>query len=283
MNRVSLAMGYNAAFGGLGLVAPPLATGILNWLSGPAAAFVFVGVLNLVGLALMALLPLAEPARHKDSSDEGENGMLGAFVILLVAMMLAGVAYTGSTVILPAYIELKSPDIIKWLMGWWSGHLSGNLVATTITAFIYIAGVTGQYIGGHVGERWDQRYSYLAFHLVCIPTAFLMAYAQNLPLMGLAAIYFFFMLGNQPIENTLVAYLTPRRLHHSAFGLKFVLTFGVGALAVKMIQWIDRQWGIEATFVALGITSVVLVTSIVCLILRTNRKALRRTAVAVEF
>jgi len=56
----------------------------------------------------------------------------------------------------------------------------------------------------------------------------------------------------------------------SAFGSKFVLTFGVGALAVKMIKTIETNSGIETVFYALGIVSVVLVVVIVILIQKTR-------------
>jgi hypothetical protein len=90
---------------------------------------------------------------------------------------------------------------------------------------------------------------------------------------GLGSVYFF-LLGSQASENSLVATLAPKRLHHSAFGMKFILTFGVGALAVKILGWIDTIWGSEATFIALGINSALLVGTIVLLILRTNRSVL---------
>ena len=51
-------------------------------------------------------------------------------------------------------------------------------------------------------------------------------------LAGMALIYFFFLLGMQPMENTLVARLSPPAFKHSAYGAKFVLTFGIGSLAV---------------------------------------------------
>ena len=134
-----------------------------------------------------------------------------------------------------------------------------------------MVGMLGQYIGGHAGERFDVRYTYLVFHLFCLPAALLMAFTQNLSLVALGSVYFFFLLGTQASENTLVAALAPKRLHHSAFGMKFILTFGVGALAVKILGWIDTVWGSEATFIALGINSALLVGTIVLLILRTNR------------
>ena len=74
----------------------------------------------------------------------------------------------------------------------------------------------------------------------------------------------------QPIENTLVANFTPRQFHHSAYGIKFVLTFGVGALAVKLAAYIETNTGIASVFPALGFTSLILVAVIVILIVKTK-------------
>jgi predicted MFS family arabinose efflux permease len=127
-------------------------------------------------------------------------------------------------------------------------------------------------MGGRMADRFDPRFCYLAFHSVTIPAAFLMAISYDLPLVALGLVYFFFLLGMQPAENTLVARFTPKRLHHSAFGTKFVLTFGVGSLAVKMVGAIKMAQGIEAVFPALGVVSIVLVGVILVLIKKTSRK-----------
>jgi MFS family permease len=271
VKRLNLAMGYNAMFGGLGLVVAPAATGIVNWVWGPRAAYLLVGAINLAGIALPAFLPLAQPQHKEKSPAEPGNGLLGAFIILLIATMLGGIAYTGSSVILPAYIELKSQALLQAVSAAFNRDISSNLFATSVTAAIYMVGMLGQYIGGHAGERFDVRYTYLVFHLFCLPAALLMAFTSNLPLVALGSVYFFFLLGTQASENTLVAALAPKRLHHSAFGMKFILTFGVGALAVKILGWIDTVWGSEATFIALGLNSALLVGTIALLILRTNR------------
>ena len=227
--------------------------------------------LNFLGIAFMVMLPLKESSGKGTQSAADDNGMLGAFLILLVAMMLGGIAYRGATVILPAYMELNGKGIFEMLSGLFGGGLSSNLVATTMTALIYMVGMAGQYVGGHVGERFECRYSYLVFHAICIPAVLLMAVTQDIALVSLAFVYLFFLLGMQPIENTLVANYAPKRLHHSAYGLKFILTFGVGSVAVIMIEHIEAAWSIEAAFVALAMISVVLVSVIVVLIGWTNR------------
>ena len=45
VRSITLAMGYNAMFGGLGMVAAPLVTGLVNWTWGPKAAFLMLAVM----------------------------------------------------------------------------------------------------------------------------------------------------------------------------------------------------------------------------------------------
>ncbi len=272
VKRLTVAMGYNAVFGGLGLVIAPLSTGILNWVWGPATAFMAIGLLNLAGLLLIWIFPLAKTKvefEKKQSSDE--NGRIGSLIVLLMAGGLAGVAFTGATVIIPSYLELKGSQMFQAASVLWSGAISSNLVATLVTSIVYTVGMLGQYIGGHLGERYDTRFAYLVLQAACIPFVFLMSVSQGFPLAGLSMAYFFFLLGNQPCENTLVARFAPKKWHHSAFGLKFVLTFGVGSLAVQLVAWLQSTWGIEAVFTGLGITSICIAVTIVVLIAVSNR------------
>lgn len=269
VQNVSMGMGYNAVAGGVGQVMGPLLTGVLNWLWGPTAAYISVAALNLAGAGLMLLIALPEGSRHESTKQTQGNG-IGGFVILLIGMMLAGLAYSGSTVILNAYLELKSKGLMNLISGTGEGLISANLFASIVTAMIYTIGAVGQYCGGLAGSRYETRYSYLAFHAVCIPAAFLMAFTQNISLVAWSSVYFFFLLGMQPLENTLVARLSPRNLRHSAYGLKFILVFGVGSVGVKIVGWINAAWGIESVFVVLGFTSIAIVLVAVMLIWWTN-------------
>jgi MFS family permease len=190
IERMSMAMGYHGMFGNLGLALAPLLAGVCIWLWGPRAVYLATGILNLTGIGLIWALSLTEPKRETEISEaRGNNGLLHAFLILLVALALAGIAYRGSTVILPAYFELKNLGILQSLSGLWRQDISANLVATTITCLIYLLGILGQYAGGHVAERYEPRYSYLTFHAVSMVAAFLMAVAHDVPLVVLALIY----------------------------------------------------------------------------------------------
>ncbi len=270
IERVSIAMGYNGMFGSLGLASAPLLAGLLNWLLGVRSAYAIVGAMNLTGVVLTLSISTKSKAVTPRRQQNEANHSVTPFLILLVAMMLGGIAYRGATVILPAYFELKTPALFKFLSGALSSNLSTNLVATSISAFIYFMGILGQYSGGRVAERYEPKYCYFVYHATIIPIAFLISVSSNLQLVSLTMVYFFFLLGMQPIENTLVAQFTPRRLHHSAFGMKFLLTFGVGSISVKLLQYIENHWGIEATFKSLGVVSIVLVATIVVMLLFTR-------------
>jgi len=271
VKRVSLGMGYNGMFGNLGLFAAPLITGIVNWLWGIRAAYLVLGVLNFAGAGLMLMTRLSCSPQETQAKTGEDKNLLSAFMILLAAMMLGGICYRAGTVIMPSYIELKTKDIFLWMSSLTGSDLSKNLVATSVTSVIYLVGMLGQYTGGRVAEKFDPRFSYLVFYAVTIPFAFFMANATNLPLVILAILYFFFFLGLQPIENTLVTLFTPVRFRHAAFGAKFVLVFGVGAIAVKMVEVLETTAGIETVFIALGVLSLILTGIIGLLILNTRR------------
>ncbi|MCW5214136.1 hypothetical protein VU13_02250, partial [Desulfobulbus sp. US5] len=133
-------------------------------------------------------------------------------------------------VTLPALFERNLPVVVMAVNNLFQDStISGNVVATMTIGILYLVGMYGQYIGGRFGERFDLRHSYLGFHLITIPFAFLIGTATDMPLILLAALHSFFLLGMQPLENTLVAKLTPAWMRSSAYGMKFILTFGVGA------------------------------------------------------
>jgi MFS family permease len=259
VSRTSAGMAYNGMFGNLGLALGPVLAGLINYVSGPAAVYAGLGLLNFFGLVL--LLKAAKiHARHKKSdSRQADGASWSGFAILLVAMMLGGIVYRGATVTLPALFEVRGAGIFHWIVTVLPNTVSANVVATAITSSLYLVGMLGQYFGGRVGERFELRSSYFCFHLLTIPAALVMGVLTDLPLVAVATFHSFFLLGMQPIENTLVARLTPPSMHGSAYGMKFVLTFGVGALAVQIVRLVELRLGIEYVFPVLGMVSVLLV------------------------
>ncbi len=271
IKNTSRAMAFNGIFGNLGLAMAPLVAGFVYYYSGIRVLYFVVAVMNFFGLFLIFLT-----RNHKRGELEirGQNQPSSAswtpFLILLLAMTLGGIAYRGTSVTLPAYFELKSSGLFNTLSGVIGDIGSANLTATILTSIIYVVGMGGQYFGGRIGEKYDLRISYLVFHAITIPAAIGMSLSTDMSLFWLAMIHSFFLLGMQPIENTLVARLTPPRLLSSAYGMKFILTFGVGALSVKFIEFVKTEWGIESIFMFIGLVSTFLCCVVVFLIKKTQ-------------
>jgi len=272
--NTSQGMAYNGMFGNLGLATAPILAGSVNYFWGVEAVYVVLGTLNVSGLILLYLARNGHSAKHESTAKTETKGNLVPFLVLLVAMMLGGIVYRATTVTLPAYFELQNGDLYQGFLAITGQFGSPNLFATLITSLIYLIGMAGQYFGGRVGQSVDLGKGYLIFHLVTIPAVLAMAVTSNMPLIIFAMIHSFFLLGMQPLENTLVARLSPPQLHSSAFGLKFVLTFGVGALSVAMVSSIKESFGLSAVYVALALVS----TTLVCVILLLNHFRKLKTA-----
>ncbi|MEJ2726475.1 MAG: MFS transporter, partial [Deltaproteobacteria bacterium] len=271
VTRMSMALGYNGMAGNAGLAAAPVLTGILNYFLGSRAAYIFLGGFNLLGALLMLFLTLSEPPRGKKTTFHSPKALAAGFIVLCVCMMLGGIAYRGTTVILPSYFELRTESLfegvnrLKWLL------TSRNVAATALTSLVFLVGIGGQYLGGRIAERFEPRRGYLVFHSLALPFAFFMAFTTDVPLLLVTMGYLLFLLGMQPIENTLVAYLTPDSLRSSAYGTKFILTFGVGAFAIRLVGWIKASWSLPAVFVAMSAISLGIVLFILLLLAVTRR------------
>ncbi|HIP38418.1 MAG TPA: MFS transporter [Desulfocapsa sulfexigens] len=263
--NTSQGMAYNGMFGNLGLATAPILAGSVNYFWGIEAVYMVLGAVNVSGLLLLYLVRNGHPTRHETTRKVQAKGNLTPFLVLLVAMMLGGVVYRATTITLPAYFELQNRDLYQTFLSV-SGQLgSPNLFATLITSFIYLVGMAGQYYGGRVGQSVELGKGYLIFHLITIPAVLVMAVTSNTVLVIFAMIHSFFLLGMQPLENTLVARLSPPKLHSSAYGLKFILTFGVGALSVSMVSGIKTSFGLNGVYVALAMVSTILVFVIMVL------------------
>ena len=194
-----------------------------------------------------------------------------SFAVLCICMMLGGVAYRSVTVILPAYLELGNPALLDWIsrLPWMPA--SRNVAATALSSSVFMVGMFGQFLGGVTAERFEPRRGYLVFHVLALPMVLAMAYTTDVSLLLITMGYMLFLLGMQPIENTLVAKLTPDKVRDSAYGTKFILTFGVGAFAVYLVGWVKEVWSFPAVFVAMAIVSLTTVLSIL-LLMRVTRK-----------
>ena len=245
------ALGINGIYGSAGIALTPVLTAALT------SRFGWQGALRISGLALLAAagvltrFRITEPRHHGGAATapvaHGPVVRSGVgFALLCTCAMLGGISYRGNTLAQPPYFAERV-------------SVMGYGVATSLALLL---GIAGQYAGGLVADRYELRRAYFLFHLASLPALLAMTTLAQLPLIGAAGVFTFFSLGMQPIENSLFAALTPPHWRSTGYGIKFVLTFGIGATAVWLVSAVQGAFGLRAAFFALAGVVGLLLTAI---------------------
>lgn len=162
--------------------------------------------------------------------------LVASFVLLCLAALLGGFNYRANSIAQPTLFSERIEFLIYGLA----------------TSPAMCAGIAGQYLGGRIADRFPLVTSYLIFHAASLPAGLLIPYSSEYALFAVAALFAFFSLRMQPIENSLYAQLTPERWRSTASGLKFTLTFGIGASAVAMVEWVAPSHGFVGVYPVLA-------------------------------
>jgi len=270
VRRRGYAMGINGVYGNLGIASAPLLTGVLTWVLSWQVTLMILGAAGVATGLLLAMVPLDESTtRESKEIKAGGADPVRYFLILCVGLVLAGIAYRGNMLLLPAYLELKTTfirDLIE-TFSFVKPQGTATLAATVLTSLVLLTGIAGQMIFGKLSDRMDLRRAYLLVHGASLPFIFLMAFTTNYWLALCAAMYTFFGLGMQPVENSLIAALTPNRWRSTSYAIKFVLNFGIGSTVVYLIGPVKNAYSLETVYVVLSGVTLLLVTSIVVLLI----------------
>ncbi len=269
--RRGAALGNNGIWGSLGIGLAPAVIGLSAHVLGWRGALVAAGVPPILIGLWFALRPLDETPLPEPGPVRAAKGSLRApFLVFLFAMTLLGWIYRGTVVAMPLALAANASRL--------AAALPGADTATGISwmvSAVYLFAMLGQMVGGRLADRMDLRAGYLLFHALSLPCMWLMSRVGDGALVAAAFAYIFFALGAQPLENSLVAALTPARFRSLAYSLKFVLVFGLGSFAVRMVKACEEAGDIPRVFriQTLMLSAVILVILALCLL--TRRESVR--------
>ena len=274
VTRRGYALGINGVWGNLGIATAPFVTGILTWLFSWQKAFLILGISAIVTAVLLGTIRVNETIAPRERARSADDGaLMKYYVIMWFALIFGGLAYRGNMTLMPAYLELKTTffDSIVGLFSFIQARGTATLAATTLTSIVLVMGTVGQLIGGRAADRFDLRYAYLVGQAAAVPFLLAMAFTNEYLLAICAAMFIMFSLGMQPIENSLIAALTPTRWRSTGFAIKFVLNFGIGSAAVYLIGFVKTRSSLEAVYVVLAGIAFLLVLSIIALVVSSRR------------
>ncbi len=251
--NVSRYMSYHGVSGSLGLAAGPIyGAWMSSWL-GWRYAYLFMGILALAAL-LFLLTYHREPQKRKASfSIKGKFNK--AHLLIIFVASLWGFAHHGLFNFLPYYFEETVETSLGAVVG--AGFLTG---------FVLLLGIIGQLGGGKLGEKYPRKKLYIWVVLLNIPFLIGMAFLNGISLVVvtgmLGAVNFMF----QPINNSLLADVTPTENRGIIYGFSAGISFGVGSFAGLAGGYLGEIFSINAIFPAMAV--VLLPAGILAILLK---------------
>jgi len=248
-------LGINGIFGSMGVAGAGLTAGILTDLISWRAAFIVPGIIAIAtGLVLLVCVRSGRIVERKTdvkpAPETSRHSMVRAFLVLSVTMLCAGLIFQAMSSALPKVFAARLPQLT-------GGTALG---AGGLVSLVYLFAAAAQLLGGYLADRYSARSVYIWAYVVQTPLWFVAASLMGLPLFFAVSLAVFLNTTAVPVENVLLAHYSPSRWRGTAFGAKFVLALGVGALAVPMVAVIHEVTGdFWWLFVILSILTTVIV------------------------
>ena len=239
------AIGLNGVFGGIGPALAGVVAGGLIELFSWRAAFILPGVVVIVtGLLFLVMLirgvvvETKADLRPEPAASRGDTVRAG--MVLSVTMLCAGLVYQATQPALPKLFAERLGESGVWV------------AAGGVSVVYLLAGLT-QILSGHLADRLSPRRIYWVAAAAQVPLLLGVAYASGLGLVAVAMLAVSFNMAAIPAENLLLSRYTPSKWRGTAFGLKFVLSFGVSGLGVPLVSLMrGTSGGFESLFVLLA-------------------------------
>ena len=226
------ALGFNNIFGGVGIGLGAFFAGVLieqfNW----QAAFMLPGLISLVvGLSLTYHLKSGKISLKNISSEQfkdnpEKNQMLKIAIIMLLSITCLSFVYQILQTSLPKAIDIRLTDSLD---------LSTSDIGYIVAAIYIVSGLMN-YVGGILTDKYSEK---LIYAIGIIGQGLLLLLIVSLSNYWLIAISLAIVAFNSsilPAENLLLAKFSPEKYQSLVYGIKFIVSFTVGPIALIMIS-----------------------------------------------
>ena len=240
-------LGYNGAYGTVGLASAAFIAAGLTQLFGWRAAFFVPGAacfLLGVGFVLFTRDIAKNSSQTKSVVEDAPvtfrttRVVLGLMAVTALSVGLITQAYTSG---LPKVFD----DTMKEVVAAFALDREGGLtMSSALVTLVILAGAAGQIVGGSLASKFSPKAVYIGMFAIMIPLAVIASQLDGLPLVVVAAVMMLVITGCLPAENCIIVRFCPEHWRARVFSAKFVMALGGGSFAVLVVGEIfDRTTG----------------------------------------
>ena len=199
--RVGRALGINGIWGNLGVAFAALAAGGLAEFAGWRAAFIVPGLaVMMLGAVFAWIIPPLDTGGGRTAVARAalDNAtIVRVFAVLLVATACGGVIFNATTIAMPKVFEERLSALAQSTFG------IGALVCA-----VYVIAAFSQYCVGRLIDKVSVRAVFVPVALMQVPLLLLAATLENWAMLIVAVAMMFFVFGQIPINDAMVARYT---------------------------------------------------------------------------
>ncbi|HMH19858.1 MAG TPA: MFS transporter [Burkholderiales bacterium] len=269
--NVGRVLGVNGVFGNVGVAFSALIAGALADTVGWRAAFIVPGAIALAVGAAFVLLPRKAsdeaPRRKVDPYRISRADLARVFAILTIATACGGVIFNATTISMPKVFDQRLSTLTHSTLG------IGMLVCG-----VYLIAAMAQLCVGWWLDRRSLKSVFVPVVALQVPLLLLAGGTEGYAMLLVAVAMMFFVFGQIPINDAMVARYTREEWRARAYAVRYVVSFTASALAVPLVAWLYKSSGdFKLLFFVLG--ALALATLAAALFFPGERE---KTAVAKE-
>ena len=266
-DKVGKVLGVNGVFGNLGVAFAALIAGAFAYWISWRAAFLVPGAVSIaVGVAFAMVIeqaPSAARAKREGGLAIGRNTLVRVFTILTVSTICGGIIFNSTTVSMPKVFDERLTALTQTTLG------IGVLVS-----MVYAFAALAQLVVGHLIDRHSLRSVFVPVVALQVPLLFLAGSMQNYAMLLIALAMMFFVFGQIPINDAMVAAYTDEKWRSRAFAVRYVVSFGASACSVPLVAYVYRSTGdFKYLFFVLAAMAAVMLVAAICMPGQVHKRA----------
>jgi MFS family permease len=154
------------------------------------------------------------------------------FGVLVVATVCGGVIFNATTISMPKLFDERLTALTQSTLG------IGVLVC-----IVYLIAAVAQLIVGTLIDRYGTKGVLTLVAALQVPLLWLAGTTENWLMLGVAVAMMFFVFGQIPINDAMIARYTAEEWRARAYALRYVVSFGASAAAVPLVAFMHRAGG----------------------------------------